>query len=122
MIADVFKQTTQDLYATIFSALSEPARIEILEMIAGSDELPCTVLDETLPISKSTISYHIKILYHAHLITVRKSGRYYYYKLRPDVLNEYLPGFLGHLDQKKSSRRIGTKSAARRSASGSPTR
>jgi DNA-binding transcriptional ArsR family regulator len=122
MIADVFKQTTQDLYATIFSALSEPARIEILEMIAGTDELPCTVLDETLPISKSTISYHIKILYHAHLITVRKSGRYYHYKLRPEVLNEYLPGFLEHLEQRKSPRRAGTTSSARRTHSGSRTR
>ena len=113
MIADAFKQTTQDIYAAIFSALGEPARIEILRMIAETDELPCTVLDETLPISKSTISYHIKILYHAHLIEVRKSGRYYFYKLRPGVLDEYLPGFLAHLSHDRAPQRAGRRAGAR---------
>lgn len=105
MIADAFIDTTQDIYARIFSALGEPVRIDILGMIAGTEELPCTVLDETLPISKSTISYHIKILYHARLIEVRKSGRYYFYKLRPHVLEEYLPGFFEYLVRKTKTRR-----------------
>jgi DNA-binding transcriptional ArsR family regulator len=99
MIADLFKVNTKDTYASIFTALSEPARIDIVGMIAATDELACTVLDETLPISKSTISYHIKILYHAHLIEVRKSGRYYFYKLRRDVFESHLPGFLERLQR-----------------------
>jgi DNA-binding transcriptional ArsR family regulator len=69
----------------------------MIAQIARVDELPCTVLDETLPVSKSTISYHVKILYHAQLIEVRKEGRYYFYKLQPETFERYLPGFLDRL-------------------------
>ena len=83
-----------DRYAAIFGALSEPIRLDILLRIAGRQELGCTILDDTLPISKSTISYHIKILYQAGLIEVRKEGRYYFYRLRSDVIEEMAPGLL----------------------------
>jgi DNA-binding transcriptional ArsR family regulator len=84
-------------HAEIFDSLSEPLRIDMIAQMARVDELPCTVLDDTLPVSKSTISYHIKILYHAHLIEVRKEGRYYFYKLQPETFDRYLPGFLDRL-------------------------
>jgi len=96
---------TESTYAEIFSALSEPVRIEIVGMIAATDELACTVLDDTLPISKSTISYHIKILYHAGLISVRKEGRYYFYKLRREVFDQYVDGFLERLATARRSRK-----------------
>lgn len=85
-------------YAQIFSALGEPIRLEIIRRIAGTDELPCTALDEALTISKSTISYHIKILYRAQLIAVRKDGRYYFYRLRRDVFDQLLPAFLDRVE------------------------
>lgn len=90
--------SVDDIYSEIFAALSEPVRIRIIRMIAETDELACTRLDETLPISKSTISYHIKVLHHAGLISVRKDGRYYHYRLKRDVLLRYLPGFLDQLE------------------------
>ena len=58
--------------------------------MAAVDELACVTLEDTLTVSKPTISYHTKILYHAGLISVRKSGRNYYYSLRRDVLHELL--------------------------------
>jgi DNA-binding transcriptional ArsR family regulator len=84
-------------YAGIFSALGDPVRMQIIRMIANESELACTVLDDTLPISKSTISYHIKVLYRSGLISVRKEGRYYFYKLRRDVFAHFLPQFVGRL-------------------------
>ncbi len=90
-----FPEDTQ--YAQIFDALSEPIRMRIVRQIASADELACTTLDETLPVSKSTISYHVKILSHAHLISVRKDGRYYHYRLRNEVFDHYLPTFLDRL-------------------------
>jgi DNA-binding transcriptional ArsR family regulator len=91
-------------HAEIFDSLSEPLRIDMIAQIASVDELPCTVLDETLPVSKSTISYHVKILYHAELIKVRKEGRYYFYKLQPDTFERYLPGFLDRLAKAQPAR------------------
>jgi DNA-binding transcriptional ArsR family regulator len=74
----------------IFKALSDPVRWNIIVQMASVDELACITLEDTLPVSKPTISYHTKILHHAGLISVRKSGRNYYYSLRRDVLHKLL--------------------------------
>jgi len=74
----------------IFKALSDPIRWNIVVQMASVDELACVTLEDTLPVSKPTISYHTKILYQAGLINVRKSGRNYFYSLRRDVLRNLL--------------------------------
>jgi DNA-binding transcriptional ArsR family regulator len=74
----------------ILKALSDPVRWNIIEQMAAVDELACATLEETLPVSKPTISYHTKILHNAGLINVRKSGRNYYYSLRRDALHKLL--------------------------------
>jgi DNA-binding transcriptional ArsR family regulator len=74
----------------IFKALSDPVRWSIIVQMASVDELACSTLEDTLPVAKPTISYHTKILHHAGLISVRKSGRNYYYSLRRDVLHRLL--------------------------------
>jgi ArsR family transcriptional regulator len=93
-------QTTDtDQYVAVFAALSEPLRLRMLQMMALEDgDLPCTSLDDELPIAKSTISYHVQILRRAGLIAVRKAGRNYFYQLREDVLEAYAPGVLEHLE------------------------
>jgi hypothetical protein len=60
--------------------------------MAKVDELACVTLESTLPVSKPTISYHIKILQNAGLIETRKAGRNYYYCLRRDVIRDLLDG------------------------------
>lgn len=86
-----------DRYAAIFGALSEPIRLDILLRIAEGPELACTILDDTLPISKSTISYHIKNLYQAGLIELRKHGRHYFYRVRRDYVEAAMPGLLDQM-------------------------
>src|ERR1700734_296153 len=76
----------------LFSALRDPIRWSIIAQAARVDELACITLEDTLPVSKPTISYHTKILQNAGLISTRKAGRNYYYTLRRDVLTELLDG------------------------------
>ena len=76
--------------AEIFKALGDPIRWSILAQIADAGELACISLENTLPVSKPTISYHTKILQQADLISVRKTGRNYYYSLRDDVIHDLL--------------------------------
>jgi DNA-binding transcriptional ArsR family regulator len=76
--------------AEVFKALGDPIRWSILAQIADAGELACVALEDTLPVSKPTISYHTKILQQAELISVRKSGRNYYYSLRDDVIRDLL--------------------------------
>jgi DNA-binding transcriptional ArsR family regulator len=70
----------------VFSVLSDPVRWSIIAQMAEVDELACVTLEDTLPVAKPTISYHVKILQNAGLIAARKEGRNYYYSLRRDVI------------------------------------
>jgi ArsR family transcriptional regulator, arsenate/arsenite/antimonite-responsive transcriptional repressor len=97
----VLPNSQEEIYTAIFNALRDPCRLDMIRMIGGRSELPCTTLDETMPISKSTISYHIKVLYRAGLISVRKEGRNYHYRLRNDVFDEFLPRFLNRMYEKR---------------------
>jgi DNA-binding transcriptional ArsR family regulator len=73
-------------YSEIFKALGDPIRWSIIQRMASVEELACSTLEENLPISKPTISYHVKILVQAGLVDVRKEARNLYYQLRRDVL------------------------------------
>jgi ArsR family transcriptional regulator, arsenate/arsenite/antimonite-responsive transcriptional repressor len=94
---------THDPIIDIFKALSEPVRLDIMARIVSVDELACTTLEKDLPISKSTISYHMKILYRAHLIDIRKDGRFYHYRARVAEIEEIVPGLLQWLNTRSSA-------------------
>jgi DNA-binding transcriptional ArsR family regulator len=74
----------------IFKALRDPVRWRIVAQMAAVDELAYVTLADTLPVVKPTISHHMKILYEAGMINVRKSGRNHYYSLRRDVLHKLI--------------------------------
>jgi DNA-binding transcriptional ArsR family regulator len=79
----------------VFKALSDPIRWNIVQQVAREDEFACSILEETLPVSKPTISYHTKVLIQAGVIAVRKRGRNYFYSLRRDVLHDAIDEVLG---------------------------
>jgi DNA-binding transcriptional ArsR family regulator len=83
---------TRDTVVEILSALANPIRLDIMARIASVDELACTALETALPITKSTISYHMRILYKAGLVDIRKDGRFYNYRARSSELDELIPG------------------------------
>ena len=91
MATEVAPVPVEDL-AGIFRVLGDPTRIEILRLLVGDEEVACTTLEAILPISKSTISYHVKALKSVGLIRVRKDGRYYHYTLQRERLDAILPG------------------------------
>lgn len=88
-----------ETYLEVFAALSEPLRVRIVHLLAHAQdgEVPNMMLDDLLPVGKSTISYHVAILRRAGLISARKAGRNYFYQLRQDHLERYLPGFFDYL-------------------------
>jgi DNA-binding transcriptional ArsR family regulator len=79
----------------VFKALSDPIRWNIVQQVARQDEFACSVLEETLPVSKPTISYHTKVLIQAGVIAVHKRGRNYFYSLRRDVLRGVIDEVVG---------------------------
>lgn len=78
-------------FQRISKALSDPRRFQLLKRIAASQkEIGCSDIRCEFPISAATLSHHIKELSQAGLITVRKSAKFAYLKLRRDVWRQYL--------------------------------
>jgi DNA-binding transcriptional ArsR family regulator len=88
ILGNIVETSQESVAAEVFKALGDPVRWSIIKQIAAVGELPCADLEQTLPVSKPTISYHTKILQQAGLLSVRKEGRNYYYTLRREVLRE----------------------------------
>ena len=62
-----FSQKEQDL-AEFAKAISHPARIAILKVLAKRNQCVCGEIVEVLPLAQSTVSQHLKELKNAGLI------------------------------------------------------
>nr|AIU93551.1 hypothetical protein LRS1606.117 [Rhodococcus sp. NS1] len=91
-------QSPEEYKVEVFRALGDPIRLDIMSRMIHSEEVACTDLERILPVSKSTISYHIKVLSGAGLVHVRKEGRNYFYRARRDIIDEHLPGLQDLID------------------------
>ncbi len=80
---------TEKQFELIAKALADPRRMQLLEVIAGEEECACQKLREEFPVSKATISHHLKELVHAGLIEARRDGQFLTCEVRRDVLEAY---------------------------------
>ncbi|NJN88297.1 MAG: winged helix-turn-helix transcriptional regulator [Leptolyngbyaceae cyanobacterium SL_7_1] len=92
-------QTSADLPSTLliagFHALSEPLRVQVLELLRDKELCVCD-LCEILGVTQSKLSFHLKTLKEAKLVRSRQQGRWIYYSLDlPQfvVLEQYLAEF-----------------------------
>lgn len=84
-----FRLTTRQ-FELIAKALADPRRMALLETIAGErNRCPCQRLRDMFPVSKATISHHIKELARAGLVDTRKEGQYLHCEVRREVLKAY---------------------------------
>lgn len=75
-----------------FHALSEPLRVQILDLLRTKELCVCD-LCEALEATQSKLSFHLKVLKEAKLVRSRQEGRWMYYSLNlPQfvVLEQYL--------------------------------
>lgn len=73
---------------SVFSALADETRRQIIEMLTEDGEQTATQLAERFPISRQGISKHLNIMEEAGLVTVRQQGRDKFYHLTPEPLEE----------------------------------
>ena len=76
-----------ELTATIFKALGDPKRVQIMDILSCGEQCACDILayfDFTQP----TLSHHMKVLMQAGLVQSRKSGTWHYYSLNKEKMNE----------------------------------
>jgi ArsR family transcriptional regulator len=74
--------------AKVFGALSDPARLRMLSMIASQDEVCSCALEDPIGKSQPTISHHTRILAEAGLISGERRGRWTWWRVVPERLNE----------------------------------
>lgn len=71
--------------ATAFHALSDPTRLAILDLLRSGEHCVCD-LQSALDAAQSRLSFHLRVLREAGLVTDRREGRWTYYALAPKAL------------------------------------
>lgn len=70
-----------------FHALSDATRLEIVRMLSHRERCVCE-LQSVLGAAQSRLSFHLKTLKDAGLVNDRREGRWVYYALNRDALDE----------------------------------
>jgi ArsR family transcriptional regulator len=72
--------------ASVFRVLGEPARLQVLSLIAAQptgEACVCELL-EPLGLAQPTVSHHLKVMYEAGLLEKERRGTWIYYRLVPE--------------------------------------
>src|SRR6187431_2638877 len=71
----------------LFHALSDETRLEIVQRLRSGERCVCDLTD-LLEAAQSRLSFHLKVLKDAGVVTDRKDGRWVHYSLNPAAFNE----------------------------------
>jgi DNA-binding transcriptional ArsR family regulator len=85
---------------SVFKALNDPTRREILELLQEKD-LTAGEIANQFNISFPSISHHLDILKQAKLVIAEKEGQYVFYSLNTTVVDELLKWFIQFKTKKK---------------------
>ena len=69
-----------------YAALSDPARLQILSILAAAPAGEVCVCELVVPVGKSqpTVSHHLKVLGDAGLVEGERRGKWVWYRLLPE--------------------------------------
>ena len=73
--------------ASLFHALSDETRLRLLERLREGEQCVCELTD-AFKTGQSRLSFHLRVLKDAGLVTDRPEGRWIYYSLNRDALCE----------------------------------
>ena len=85
---------------TIFKALNDPTRREILKLLQERDMTAGEIV-ERFNISGPSISHYLDLLKQAKLVIAEKDGQYVYYSLNTTVVDEIMKWFMQFKSKKK---------------------
>lgn len=78
-----------------FQAVAEETRYRVVKMLAEGERCVCE-LQEDVGAAQSRLSFHLKKLKDAGVVSDRREGRWVYYSLVPEALEE-MRAFLGEV-------------------------
>lgn len=79
----------------LLKALADPLRLRVIEVLGGGERCVCDLTTD-LGLAQSKLSFHLKVLKEAGLLADRQEGRWIYYRLRPEAI-EQLRSWLAEL-------------------------
>ena len=88
---------------TLFKALNDNTRREILELLREKDLTAGEIADQ-FDISKPSISHHLDLLKQAGLVESTKQGQFVYYTLNTTVMDEIIKWMMQFNIPKKKKR------------------
>lgn len=93
------------------AALAQEARLRVFRALVGAapDGMTPTALSAMLDVPGSTLSFHLKELVHAGLVTVERDGRNLHYRPALAQMNELLAYLTDHCCMGKPCSPGGTK-------------
>lgn len=86
----IAEEQTFEHYAEQFKALSDPKRLQMMHQLCKHEEVCVCDLMDIMDMPQSKLSYHLKILLDARLITQQKKGTWNYYRLDVEQVNHLL--------------------------------
>jgi len=91
--------------AALFHALSDEIRVDVVTLLMDGERCVCDLMAD-LDLAQSRLSWHLKTLSDAGVITGRREGRWNYYSLNAEALAEATV----ILDALKPRRRLAVRS------------
>lgn len=85
---DLIKHILYNAIMDKFSALADPTRRLILEMLAREGQLSATEISDNFQATPSAISQHLKVLREANLILMEKRAQQRLYQINPQAVDE----------------------------------
>ena len=95
-MATILDESTAAEVAELFSTLGDTSRVRIISALA-SDELNVGELAERVSLTHSAVSHHLRHLRQMRLVQARKDGRYVYYHLDDDHVEDLFRCGLEHV-------------------------
>lgn len=80
--------------ANLFKALGHPARVSILEVLVKNErQFNCKEITAEIPLSASTITRHLEVLFNSRIIGAEVVANKTYYVVNPIIL-EVISGYI----------------------------
>jgi ArsR family transcriptional regulator len=70
----------------VLGGLADPVRRRIVALLADERLCTCHLVDE-LGAKQPTVSHHLRVLRETGVVDTERSGRFTYYRLRPETLD-----------------------------------
>jgi ArsR family transcriptional regulator, arsenate/arsenite/antimonite-responsive transcriptional repressor len=89
-LQDVSKRKVFEQYELKFKAIADQKRLQIMNILTEKGEISVGDLAHLVDMTQSKLSYHLKVLLDAKIITKETKGTWSYYQLNQNEINHLL--------------------------------